>query len=130
MIVWTYSAEGNALARYLVEPARRLVFAHLPRSVVSALSYAVTACLYLPVHSLYRLEALSWLPYYRYFQNFRRLGFRRNVLNVFDKLNAPQTHFIDQERCRKWMSPERFSADSVSIRRHLDVSWSLTGIRA
>ncbi len=129
VIAWVYSREGNALVRCLVEPARRLLLARLPRGAVSALSTALTALLYPLVHTVYRVPFLRFLPYYDYFRNFRRLPFRRNVLNVFDKLNAPQTRFISRAECERWLSPERFEPESTSIRPYAGVSYTLTGIR-
>ncbi len=46
IIIWTYSAEGNELVRFLVEPMRKMILRHLPRKFVVALSYVVTAALY------------------------------------------------------------------------------------
>jgi len=77
------------------------------------------------VHTLYRLP-LRGLPYHEYFQNFRRLGFARNALNVFDKLNAPQTRFISRSRVEGWFGPERFA--DVSISAYKGVSWRASGI--
>lgn len=129
LVIWAYSAEGNQLVRWLVEPARKLLLRWLPRRLLAALAALVTAAMYLPVHTIYRLPGLSFLPYYEYFRNFRRLSFRRNQLNVFDKLNAPQTHFIERRRCERWMSAERFAPDSISIRHYAGVSFSLNGRR-
>ncbi len=129
VIAWVYSREGNAPVRWLVEPARRLLLAPLPRRAVAALATALTALLYPLVHTVYRLPFLGFLPYYDYFRNFRRLPFRRNVLNVFDKLNAPQTRFISRAECERWLSPERFEPESISIRPYAGVSYSLTGVR-
>ena len=125
MIIWTYSAEGNAMVRFGVEPVRRLVLRHLPRSWVNALSVAITALLWPVVHTLYRLPGTSGLPYHAYFANARALGFRRTILNVFDKLNAPQTRFTTRATAEAWMSPERF--DQISIQPYCGVSWSLVG---
>jgi len=129
MMVWVYSEEGNAPVRWLVEPVRRLLLRHLPRGVVAALARAITALLYPVVHTVYRLPFLSFLPYHEYFANFRRLSFERNVLNVYDKLNAPQTRFVSRSRAERWMGAERFRADSISIRAYRGVSWSLVGVR-
>ncbi len=129
IVVWAYSAEGNALARGLVEPLRKLFLRRLPRRALVWLAGALTALLYLPVYTVYRLRLFSFLPYYDYFRNFRRLSFRRNMLNVFDKLNAPQTHFITRQRCERWLAADRFDPESVSIRHYAGVSYSLTGIR-
>lgn len=124
LIVWCYSREGNALARLVVEPLRRLFLRRMKRSVVSGISSALTALMYPVVHTLYRLP-LSGLPYHEYFENFRRLGFRRNALNVFDKLNAPQTQFISRSRVERWFDPREF--EDVSITPYKGVSWRASG---
>ncbi len=129
VIVWTYSSEGNALVRFVVEPVRALLLTRLPRTVLARLSEVITALLYPIVYTLYLPRATSSLPYHEYFANFRRLRFRRNVLNVFDKLNAPQTRFTTLETCRSWFHPERFEAATISIRRYAGVSYSLSGVK-
>jgi SAM-dependent methyltransferase len=129
VIIWTYSAEGNALVRYLVEPIRKTFLRRLSRRALIGLSQIITAMLYPFVYTIYLLPFLSFLPYYEYFQNFRRLGFERNVLNVFDKLNAPQTKFTDLQKCIEWFDPAKFETDSISIRRYAGVSYSLSGIK-
>jgi SAM-dependent methyltransferase len=129
VIIWTYSAEGNALVRFVVEPARKLVLRGLPRTLLVRLSEVITAALYPFVYTVYLPRFTSFLPYHEYFANFRRLTFRRNVLNVFDKLNAPQTHFTTRETCRRWFGPDRFVPDSIAIRRYAGVSWSLSGVK-
>jgi SAM-dependent methyltransferase len=129
IIIWTYSAEGNALVRFVVEPVRAVFLRWLPRRVLVWISRFVTALLYPVVYTIYLPRATSFLPYHEYFRNFRRLGFRRNVLNVFDKLNAPQTHFTTYERCRRWFADDRFEAESISIRKYAGVSYSLSGVK-
>jgi len=52
-----------------------------------------------------------------------------NVLNVFDKLNAPQTVFTTAAKCRQWMSDDRFEPGSISIRPYKGVSYSLSGVK-
>ena len=127
--VWTYSAEGNGLVRYLVEPARKLLLRRMPRRALLLLSKVITVLLYPFVYTVYLLPFLSFLPYYEYFKNFRRLTFTRNTLNVFDKLNAPQTRFTTLEKCHEWFDPSLFEADSVSIRKYAGVSYSLVGTK-
>jgi SAM-dependent methyltransferase len=129
VVIWTYATEGNALVRFVVEPLRKICFRFLPRKLVAGISVMITALLYPIVYSIYRIPWLSRLPYYDYFSNFRRLSFRRNVLNVFDKLNAPQTKFTTREKCQEWFNGNRFVEDSISIRHYKGVSWSLVGTK-
>jgi SAM-dependent methyltransferase len=125
MIIWVYSHEGNALNRWIVEPLKRAVYGRWPRRVLLRLAYVLTALLYVPVYTLYLLP-LRRLPYYDYFGNFRRLGFQRNVLNVFDKLNAPQTIFLAREAIEEWFS-EGFT--DVHISSYVGVSWRASGTK-
>lgn len=120
VIVWVYSAEGNALNRLLVEPLKAAIVHHLPRSIVLALARLLTALVYLPVYTLYLLP-IPFLPYFEYFGNWRKLSFERNVLNVFDKLNAPQTWFITREQIGRWFSEREFT--DISITPYRGVSW-------
>lgn len=129
LIIWTYSAEGNAMVRYGVEPVRKLFLRHISRRNLARLSTAITAALYPIIHSVYRIKALSFLPYFEYFANARRLTFERNMLNVFDKLNAPQTFFTTRSKCEEWFNPSRFEPESISILPYVGVSYSLSGIK-
>lgn len=126
MIVWAYSAEGNELVRWFVEPFRKVFLRNLPRGWVNGLSFLICALIWPVIQTIYRLP-LKFLPYWEYFDNARKLGFRRTAINIFDKLNAPQTDFISRSRAEKWMSPDRF--DSTSIRHYCGVSYSMSGIR-
>ncbi|MBF0285987.1 MAG: methyltransferase domain-containing protein [Magnetococcales bacterium] len=122
LVLWVYAQEGNGWMRWLVEPLRRVFLAPLPRRVVLVISRLVTALLYAPVHTLYRLP-LRFLPYYDYFGNFRRLSFQRNLLNVFDKLNAPQTQFLSRQRAEgltEGLTDRRISP-------YMGVSWRVSG---
>lgn len=126
LIVWVYSYEGNALLRRVVEPLRRAIFRHMSRDGVWRASRAITAGLWPIVHSLYRLP-LPFLPYHEYFANFRELTFRRNAMNVFDKLNAPQTTLITHDRIRSWFDAATFRA--VHVSSYCGVSWRGSGTR-
>ncbi len=126
LIVWCYSHEGNFLNRTLVEWSKSLLLHFLPRRAVWWLGQALTALVYVPVYSIYLLP-LTFLPYYEYFQNWRKMTFERNFLNVFDKLNAPQTHFITQSRARGWFNETHFT--NVSVTPYAGVSWRASGTR-
>ena len=124
LALWVYSHEGNFLNRRLVEFCKRRALGRLPRPALLGIARALTAALYLPVHTVCRLP-LPWLPYHAYFQNFRRLPFQRNLQNVFDKLNAPQTVFLRRSQVEAWFPPDRFS--DVHISGYLGVSWRASG---
>lgn len=124
--VWVYSREGNFWNRTLVEWVRRTVLHRLPRAAVWRLSQVLTALLYVPISTIYRLP-LRFLPFWEYFQNWRRLPFSRNALNVFDKLNAPQTHFLSRGEVASWFPPEEFR--DVHISPYVGVSWRASGTR-
>lgn len=127
LIVWVYSWEGNALLRWVIEPLRKWVCRPMPRTMLWTLSCLATAACYPLIHGLYRLP-ISSLPYYEYFANARRLSFRRNAINVFDKLNAPQTTLISRERIESWFSPEVF--ESIHISSYVGVSWRGSGTKS
>ena len=130
MIIYGYAAEGNWPMRFLVEPARRIFVRHLPRWLVYVISVLVTAAMYPVVHTLYRLPIANQLPYYKFFFDFRKLWWRKNLLDTYDKLNAPQQHFLTRKICDTWMTGKRFAQHSISVRHHLGVCWSMYGIKS
>jgi SAM-dependent methyltransferase len=125
-IVWVYSKEGNSMVEYGVEPIRKVFLRHLSRKALLGLSRFTTLLLYPVVYTIYLLP-LSFLPYYEYFGNFRKLTFYRNTLNVFDKLNAPQVDFISYQRIKSWF-PETEYTD-IHISSYKGVSWRGSAIK-
>jgi hypothetical protein len=75
-----------------VEGTKRALLLRFPKQLLRTFAYIMTALVYLPVYTFYLLP-LSWLPYFEYFRAWRTFSFERNAMNVFDKLNAPTTHF-------------------------------------
>ncbi|MEO8445923.1 MAG: class I SAM-dependent methyltransferase [bacterium] len=126
LIVWVYSEEGNGLVKHGVEPMRKMFLKNMSRKNLLGLSKITTALVCVPVYSVYLLP-LKFLPFYEYFQNFRKMTFYRNTLNVFDKLNAPQVDFISRERIGRWFSKNEFSV--VNILPYKGVSWSGSGVK-
>lgn len=120
LAVWVWSREGNTLMAKVVEPLRARLLRRRSRRFVERLARVLTAVLYPVVHTVYRLP-LRGLPYHAYFENFRRLSFDRNALNVFDKLNAPYTEFITEERARSWFPADQF--EDVTVTPYRGVSW-------
>ncbi len=127
LVLWVYSSEGNWLAEHVVEPIRRFALKRRSAEFISHLAFVLTALVSVPVFTIYRLP-VSWLPYYLYFKNWRRLSFRRNQLNVFDKLNAPQVQFLSRWRIESWLRHDTFAA--VSITPYCGVSWRINARRA
>jgi SAM-dependent methyltransferase len=125
LIIWCYSHEGNKLVQYIVEPLRKWFLKHCNRRTIEWFSYLITVLVYPIIHTIYRLP-LKMLPYYEYFQDFRKLSFERNMWNIFDKLNAPQTEFIPLEHVERWFDPEEF--EDISITSYKGVSWRASGI--
>ena len=126
VIVWCYAKEGNFLNQYVLEPIKRAFIFSLPRKAVWWIGQILTALVYVPVYTIYLLP-LRFLPFYEYFQNWRQLSFERNFLNVFDKLNAPQTHFITRERIGTWFNDRDF--ENIHISPYKGVSWRGSGTK-
>ena len=125
LILWVYSEEGNFLVKHVVEPMRKMFLRNRKRSELLHLSRIITAGMYFPVYSLYLLP-LKFLPYYQYFGNFRKLSFDRNMLNVYDKLNAPQVEFISRSRIMSWFGD---SFEKVHVSPYKGVSWRGSAVR-
>lgn len=125
-VVWVYSKEGNWMVDNMVEPIRKNFLVKMSRKTLLTLSKVTTALMYPPIYTLYLLP-LKFLPFYEYFQNFRKLTFYRNTLNVFDKLNAPQVDFISRERIEKWFSKDKFT--DIHISAYKGVSWRGSGTK-
>lgn len=126
IIIWVYSHEGNFLNRTLLETLKRHFFLKLNKKTLWVISNMITFCMYFPIYSIY-LFPFKFLPFYEYFQNWRKLKFKRNNMNVFDKLNAPQTFFIKNETIKKWFNKGEFK--DVHISRYKGVSWRVSGTK-
>jgi SAM-dependent methyltransferase len=125
LIFWVYSEEGNGMVKYMVEPIRKLVLTKMSRKSLLAISKIITLLMYIPIYTIYFLP-LKRMPYYEYFQNFRRMTFYRNTLNVFDKLNAPQVDFISKQRITNWFAK---GFENITINSYKGVSWSGSGTK-
>ncbi len=126
LIIWVYAYEGNFLNRVILESLKNLFILKLNKRLLIAISNITTALLYIPIYSIYLLP-LKFLPFYYYFQNFRKLSFGRNNLNVFDKLNAPQTIFIKKEIIERWFNKDEF--EDIHISHYKGISWRASGIK-
>jgi len=124
LIIWVYSYEGNFLNRTFLEFFKKHFFLKFNKKLLWIISNLITFLMYIPIYSIYKLP-LKNLPYYYYFQNWRKLSFRRNNLNIFDKLNAPQTFFIKKETIEKLFNKKEFT--NIHISSYKDVSWRASG---
>jgi SAM-dependent methyltransferase len=112
LVIWVYGHEGNFWTRLLVE-APKWFYAWMPRRLLWWASSFLTAMIYPVVYTLYKLP-LNGLPFYDYFRSWRRLSFVRNRTNIFDKLNAPTTHFVKRCDIDRWFAGAPFSEVHVS----------------
>lgn len=124
VIVWVYSYEGNFLNRVFLEPLKKILLSRLNKNVLRMASVGATLFLYIPIYTVYLLP-IRFLPFYEYFQNFRRLKFKMNNLNIFDKLNAPTTYFIRKGSIESWFNNKDFF--DVHISHYKGVSWRASG---
>jgi SAM-dependent methyltransferase len=123
---WVYGHEGNFWVRTLVEKPK-VLYRWMPRGVLWFFSLVLAVLLTPIVYSIYLLP-LRFLPYYEYFRSWRRLSFVRNAVNIFDKLNAPTTHFIKRQDIERWFSEASF--EDVSITPWCGISWRVCATRA
>ena len=117
------------MVRFGVEPLRKLFCGVYREKQLLVIAKIVTLAMYPIIYTIYQIPAFRFLPYFDYFVNFRRMSFERNLLNVFDKLNAPQTHFTTRQKCSEWFNPINFVPESISIVHYLGVSYTLSGIK-
>ncbi len=127
LIIWGVSDKGNFLNQAVVEPLKRILLLKLPKGLLYFLAGVVTAFLYPFVWTIYFLPLKKILPFYEYFGNFRKLSFKRNFQNVFDRLNAPQTVFLPKEQVELWFNPNEF--DNVHISSYKGISWRCSGTK-
>lgn len=121
--VWVYGKEGNGLCRWIIEPLKKCLLLALPMPFVRALAFVLTGLLY-PYALACRLLPLKLL-YTEYMGKFRGHAFARNYMNVFDKLNAPTTHWIAREQLVEWFA----GLKDVEIAPYNNISWRATGVR-
>ena len=59
VIVWPYSAEGNALMRYAVEPLRKVFFKNMDRNLLVIMSKVICALIYPAVYTVSRMPSIA-----------------------------------------------------------------------
>jgi len=121
--IWVYAKEGNEFMVKIVEPLKRLFLLKLPENILKILAHILTLTLYTFAWSIYFLP-LS-LPYREYLKKFRRHSYERNIMNIFDKLNAPLTWWISEKEIRSWFK----DLSQVKIKHYNNISWRGFGIK-
>lgn len=121
--IWVYAREGNWLMINIIERIKKMFLLKLPLSILRVLANGLTLILYLFAWSVFFLPFS--FPYKEYFKKFRQHSYARNLMNVFDKLNAPLTHWIGREQIQNWFE----DLDKVVIRHYNKVSWSGFGVK-
>lgn len=124
LVIWCYSSEGNGLMRSLIEPWKGLLVRAFGRHRLRTIAQIFSVVFWMAAHTLYRFP-LTRLPYYEYIAGLRVLNFSRIVLNVFDKLNAPITHFIPRHQVEAWFNRSDFKG--IHISSYQGVSWRASG---
>jgi ubiquinone/menaquinone biosynthesis C-methylase UbiE len=127
LIIWVYSKEGNFLNWAILEPLKKRIFLKMPKKTLKITGEIFTALMYIPIYSIYLIPLFKFLPYYEYFQNWRKLSFKRNYLNIFDKLNAPTTNFITKKQVDNWFKKNEFK--NIFIDHYKKVSWRASGTK-
>lgn len=121
--VWVYAKEGNWFVINILERAKKYFLLKLPLPILKTIAHVLTLimCFFAWTVFLFPLP----LPYAMYFQKFRSHSYSRNLMNVFDKLNAPQTHWISEKEIGNWFS----QMNKVVIKHYNGISWSGFGIK-
>jgi len=121
--VWVYAKEGNWFMIHILEPLKNKILLKIPLFFMRLLAFFLTFILYVPAWLIFLLPFN--FSYFQYFQKFRHHSFERNLMNVFDKLNAEQTIWVEEEQIREWFK----GLDKVVIRHYNHISWSGFGIK-
>lgn len=106
---WVYGRENNGWLVYVGNPVREKITSRLPRRVLYALSFVVTAALQPVLLLFYRSQrgeaprGLSrLLPYRGYLSWLAQFGFQHNHHVVFDHLVAPTAFYIRRSEFEAW----------------------------
>ncbi len=130
LFVWVYSREGNGLARYVIEPIRRLTTRLPPRTLgvvtlpIAAVLYGLTKLVYGPARGT-AIE--SRLPAHGYFAPLAGFSFRRIRAVVADQLVAPKTDYVPAGELRGWL--EGAGLEQIEIVARNRNSWRAHGVR-
>src|SRR5215472_6083306 len=117
VLVWLYGRENNGWIVHIFHPLQRVLFSRLPLRVVHALSWPLTAALWL----LLRLG----LQHLEYFRLIRRFSFDHLRAIVFDQMIPRITRFYTRERAIELM--QKAGLDSIEAIWVNEMSWTVCG---
>ncbi|HKX07760.1 MAG TPA: class I SAM-dependent methyltransferase [Stellaceae bacterium] len=120
VLVWLYGRENNGWLVHLFHPLQRTLFSRLPLKLVHALSWPLTAVLWLMLRlGLQRLE---------YFRLIRRFSFDHLRAIVFDQMIPRITRFYTREQAIALMRKAGLSEiEAVWVN---EMSWTVCGRKA
>lgn len=121
--IWVYAKEGNWFMIHVIEPLKNKILLKMTLFFMRLLAYFLTSILYILAWSIFLLPFN--FSYFQYFQKFRQHSYGRNLMNVFDKLNAEQTIWVEEKQIKEWFK----GLDKVVIRHYNNISWSGFGIK-
>jgi SAM-dependent methyltransferase len=131
---WVYGRENNDWIIDVLNPIREKLTSRLPRSALRALSYALTAPLYLGVKGVYRPLSRSRfsvqarrLFYFDYLTFLGQFGFHEQALIVFDHLVPEIAEYLSRPEFEAWFAENGLERVAISARN--GNSWRGFGVQ-
>jgi SAM-dependent methyltransferase len=132
---WVYGKENNWWIINLINPLRKNLTSHLPRSVLNGISLLITLPLFILLKIIYtpvgRYSQLAWLRkvlfYFDYFYFLSGATFGEMQLVVFDHLVPVIAEYISGENFSEWFQGNHLK--NVCITTRYGVSWRGFGKR-
>jgi SAM-dependent methyltransferase/uncharacterized protein YbaR (Trm112 family) len=132
---WVYGRENNGWIIYGLNPIRNHLTSRLPRKVLLALSYLITAPMFAILKSIYqpvgkskRLSGLKkFLFYFDYLYFLGQFGFHEQAYIVFDHLVPVIAEYIPHDEFDRWFREN--GLQDVVITSRAGNSWRGFGVR-
>jgi SAM-dependent methyltransferase len=136
MSAWVYGRENNGWIIYGLNPIRNHLTSRLPRKALLALSYLITAPMFLilkgiyrPVGNSIRLAGLKkFLFYFDYLYFLGQFGFHEQAIIVLDHLVPALAEYIPHDEFARWYGENGFQ--DIMITSRAGNSWRGFGVRA
>lgn len=136
MSAWVYGRENNGWIIYGLNPIRNHLTSRLPRRVLLALSYLITAPMFVILKSIYRpvgnskrLSRLKkFLFYFDYLYFLGQFGFHEQAYIVFDHLVPAIAEYVPHDEFARWFREN--GLQNVVITSRAGNSWRGFGVQA